>query len=160
MKDIVRKVSYLGGLLEGAADQSESLELKLHKGVIEILNDLCDRIDNIDEMLSDLNDYVESIDDDLASLEDKQDDSLFDDDDEFDDFDEGEDQLHLLSPKPEDREQTNAMTACICPECSRIFLVHLSDPEGSRYVCPHCGKTVEASLMTSDNAPVALPVKE
>jgi len=181
MNDTSKKVGYLKGLLEGL-ELDNSPNAKLLKGIVDVLNDLSDRVNTIDDLLDDLNDYVESIDDDLTALEqgESTDRGFYHDDDDFDyDFDEddedAEDHLHLLnSSDDEDDEdvyhfgpgydddeepadEPEPLAGCLCPECSRMFFISLDDPEDSAYRCPHCSEKVIPVPLTPENAPIAKP---
>ena len=169
MKDTAKKIGYLKGLLEGMNFADDSDNGKIIHCIADLLSDLTDRVDTLDEVLSDLNDYVESIDDDLSALEDGSDESEFNfiDDDEAEDYDDedfedAEDQLHLLrnDAAPEIPADEESLAGALCPECSRMFFVSLTDPEDAVYVCPHCSATITPIPLTPDNAPIAHPKTE
>ena len=161
MESLGKKVGYLRGMLEGIGEEEQNtLNGKLMQGIVELLGALSDRADAVDEMLAELNDYVESIDDDLSELEgsgDGQDfdEESFDDDEEDLDEDYTEDQLHLLRTEETD---DIALAGGLCPECGGLFFVEGSEEE--KYVCPHCGKTVSVTPLTSENAPIGKPARE
>jgi len=171
MENLGKKVGYLKGLMEGMDCDTSTANGKLMHGIVELLSDLCDRVENMDELLDDLNDYVESIDDDLSELESERDDDddasegFFgeddDDDDDFDDaFGEGADQLHLLHPAEEEDDEEEALSGNLCPECNRMFFTSLYDPEDAKYICPHCEKQIKPVPLTPENAPIAHPVEK
>ena len=168
MKETAKKVGYLKGLLEGMNFESDSANGRILHCIADLLGDLTDRADTLDEVIADLNDYVESIDDDLSALEDDAGNAPYDfldeenDDYEDDDFEGGEDRLHLLrndaSDEPEDDNES--LAGALCPKCSRMFFVSMSDPENSVYDCPHCAATITPIPLTPDNAPIARPKTE
>lgn len=172
MENLGKKVGYLKGLMEGMDLDSSTANGKLMIGIVDVLSDLSDRIENMDELLDDLNDYVESIDDDLSELESERDDDdnasldFFgeseDEDDDFDDaFGEGADQLHLLqSAEEDDEDEDEALSGNLCPECNRMFFTSLYDPEDSEYICPHCAKQITPVPLTPENAPIAHPIEK
>ena len=176
MENLGKKVGYLKGLMEGMDIDANASNGKLMTGIVELLGELCDRIEVIDELLDDLNDYVESIDDDLAELEggredDDEDGGFFDDEDEdFDDaFGDGEDKLHLLRPgeggssgkgDEKDDEGDVPLAGKLCPRCSRMFFTALDDDGDAEYVCPHCGERIVPVPLTPENAPIAKPLGE
>ena len=167
MENLGKKVGFLKGLMEGMSFDTDSTSGKLTSGIVDLLGDLCDRVEAIDELLADLNDYVESIDEDLTELEGERDDEddFFDDEDDddkdFDDvFDGGEDKLHLLRPTENDEPQEEALAGNLCPECRRMFFTSLKDDADAEYICPHCGKRVRPEALTPDNAPIARPTDD
>ena len=166
MENLGKKAGFLKGLMEGAGMDANSPDGKLMAGLVELMGDLCDRVEAIDEQLDDLNDYVESIDEDLSELEGADEDGLDDDfyedeDDDFDDmFDDGEDKLHLLRPTQAPAEEDESLAGNLCPKCSRMFFTSLKDAEDALYDCPHCGERVKPVPLTPNNAPIAKPIGE
>lgn len=169
MNEMNKKAGYLKGLLDSMTPDENSLNSKLLTGIVDLLGDLVERADIVDELLDDLNDYVESIDDDLMALEgsDPEAESSFkffgnDEDEEDDDFDDdfprAEDHLHVLRPEMPAEPEAESLAGALCPECRRMFFVRLTDPEGSRYACPHCGKSVRPEALTPENTPVVDPL--
>lgn len=166
MENLSKKVGFLKGLMEGMDFDATTADGKLLSGIVDLLGDLSDRVENLDELLTDLNDYVESIDDDLSELEgDCDDDDFFggeDDEDFDDDFGEASDQLHLLQAGEETQEEEGgeSLAGNLCPECNRMFFTSLDDLEGTAYICPHCGKRVLPLPLTPENAPIAKPAED
>lgn len=172
MENLNKKVGYINGLLEGMDFSDAPANGKLFQAMAELLDSMSQRVETLEEVLSDLNDYVESIDDDLSLLEGNPDDfNVMDADDEDyddfeddfeDDFDPGEDQLHLLHTRSaHGPSRLDTIPAGrICPECGKLFFVHLSDSPDTRYVCPHCNASVAPLPITPKNAPIALPTKD
>ncbi len=166
MENLGKKVGFLKCLMEGMSFDAESASGKLTAGIVDLLGDLCDRVEAIDELLEDLNDYVESIDEDLTELEGAQDDDedFFDDGDDEDDedyddvFDDGEDKLHLLRPSESDEPREESLAGNLCPKCSRMFFTSLKDSGDQEYICPHCGERIRPVALTPENAPIARPV--
>jgi len=168
MENLGKKVGFLKGLMEGMSYDTSSADGKLMAGIVDLLGELSDRVEAIDELLEDLNDYVESIDEDLTELEGEREEDLdgfFDgddedeDDEEYDDmlFDDSEDKLHLLRPAQREEPEEESLAGNLCPECHALFATALNDAEGTRYICPSCGKTVTPIPLTPENAPVAKP---
>ena len=171
MNGLGKKIGYIRGLMEGMTFSDPAQE-KLMQAMADLLGELSDRVEGIDDLLEDLNDYVESIDDDLAELEGDRDggfslldDDEFDDEEYLDDLDNDADHLHLIGGKGDDGQdaQENAqdtLAGAVCPDCEHMFFIGADDPEGSVYVCPHCGHSVTPAPLTPDNAPIARPVEE
>lgn len=173
MENLSKEVGFLKGLMEGMDLDMNTANGKLMAGIVNLLGELCDRVEAMDDTLDDLNDYVESIDDDLAELEGNRDDDDFDflgDDDEDEDFDDafgdGEDKLHLLRPgsdtpdDPEEDDSPDALAGKLCPKCNRMFFTAIEDGEDAEYVCPHCGERIQGIPLTPENAPLAKPIDE
>lgn len=169
MENLGKKVGFLKGLMEGMAYETDSGNGKLMAGIVDLLGELADRVEAIDDLLEDLNDYVESIDDDLSDLEGDRDfdmdDLLNEESEDYDDddlFPVGEDKLHLVppAPAPEPEPEEDLLAGNLCPECNALFVASLKDPEGSEYICPHCGKRVHPIPLRPENAPLAKPVED
>ena len=168
MENLGKKVGFLKGLMEGMSFETDTANGKLMAGIVDLLGDLSDRVENIDELLEDLNDYVESIDEDLTELEGARDDmdELFDDDEDddgdFDDvmFDSHEDKLHLLRPAPSEAPEEDSLAGQLCPECHAMFVTSLNDPADAEYICPNCNKQVRPVPLSPENAVVAKPVEK
>lgn len=79
MRDISEKVSYLQGLSEGLNISEGSPQGKIISGILSVLEELADTVNNMQFELDDFREYVESIDDDLFDLEE----SVYDEDDDF-----------------------------------------------------------------------------
>ena len=169
MENLSKKIGFLKGLMEGMSFDADNPNGKLTAGIVDLLGDLCDRVEAIDELLEDLNDYVESIDEDLTELEGDDDDDedfdFFDEDEDDEDedfdgmFDDGEDKLHLLRPAP-DKPEEESLAGNLCPECNRMFFTPLDGAGDTLYVCPHCGAKVTPLPLTPENAPIAKPADE
>ncbi len=170
MEGLAKKAGYLKGLIEGMDFSNDPAQEKLFGTMVELLNDISDRVESMEELMDDLNDYVESIDDDLSALEGERDDDGFNmiNDDEFEDeyldeMEDGEDHLHLLNGnagrRPADEDDPETLAGSVCPECGRMFFIGANDPEDARYTCPHCKKLVSPVPLTPENAPIARPEK-
>ena len=127
---ITEKCAYLKGLAEGMNLDASSSEVKLINGIIDLLGDVTEAIDEIDDDLEYLNDYAEELDEDLGSIEEL----IYDDecdcdfcDDDCDCCDDDEDLFCEICPKcgehicfdesvnPDDLECPNCGTA-LCGE--------------------------------------------
>jgi len=69
LKNLKEKISYLQGLAEGLNIEDASKEGRVLSGIIDVLEDMAEQIEDIEEAHIDLEDYVESIDEDLYELE-------------------------------------------------------------------------------------------
>lgn len=71
MKDLKAKVAYLQGLSAGLDLNAQSKEGKLLSGIIEVLDEFADSVENLEEAQEQMEDYLESLDEDLYHLEDE-----------------------------------------------------------------------------------------
>ena len=82
--EISEKVAYLKGLAEGLALDTETKEGKLIAAIIDVLDEMSIRFEDIDDNLVDLEDGLDAVSDDLSEVEE----ALYemdDDDEELDD---------------------------------------------------------------------------
>lgn len=179
MNSLARKAGYIKGLMEGLTFSEPGHE-KIMNQIVDLLGDLCDRVDAVEDLIDELNDYVESIDDDLTELESDRDGgfSLLDDEDFDEDYMEDENdsshRLHLIGGgKPANVDEADSedadddeddeepiIGAVVCPECTKPFFISLEDPEGAIYACPHCGKRVLPEPLSKDDSLIAHPIDE
>ncbi|MEL7623801.1 MAG: CD1247 N-terminal domain-containing protein [Clostridiales bacterium] len=109
---IKEKVAYLSGLMDGLGFDKDSKEGKMFDGILGILEEIIDEMDDIEEDLDELEEFVEALDEDLDELEDIL---GFDDDD---DEDEDEDD--------EDEDDEDEFVSIKCPSCGKV---NYFDPE-------------------------------
>jgi len=92
---IAEKISYIKGLAEGLALDTETKEGKVLTAIIDLLDDMVDEIDAIDEACAELGEQLDAVDEDLSAIEDdfyadeddydeEEDDEYYDDDDVYD----------------------------------------------------------------------------
>ena len=68
--EIVEKVAYLKGLMEGLQISSETKEGKIFQKIADILEELANGLEELGMDVGELNDRVDEIDEDLAEVED------------------------------------------------------------------------------------------
>lgn len=139
MKNIKEKISYLQGLAQGLDIQESSKEGKVLSGIIDILGDMAEQLEDIEDAQTDLEEYVETIDEDLYELEDE----FFGE--EIDD---------------------EAMVEVECPNCKEIVCFEediVDDEDLIEVTCPNCDEvvyvndqdllsnTVDAEVLTNRN---------
>ena len=118
MKNIKERIAYLQGLAQGLEIDEASKEGKVLAGIIDVLEEMADQIDDIDVAQSDLEEYVESIDEDLYDLEDE----FFGD--ELDD---------------------DEMVEVECPKCQEMVCFDseiVGDEDLIEVTCPNCDEVV------------------
>ncbi|SHG65869.1 hypothetical protein SAMN02745221_00696 [Thermosyntropha lipolytica DSM 11003] len=131
MRQMSERLSYLKGLSEGLNISEASPQGKILAGIIDVLEEMSDMINDIQYDMEDFKEYVESIDDDLYELEE----SFFDAED--DDRHEwvstrcpncGED-LYYEADMREDEDEIEL----ICPHCNELVYVNEDTLEGRSF---------------------------
>ncbi len=69
MKNIKERIAYLQGLSRGIDLDDTTKEGKVLSGIIDVLAEMADHLEDIEAAHGDLEEYVESIDEDLYDLE-------------------------------------------------------------------------------------------
>jgi len=136
METLGQRIAYLKGLAEGMNVTASSNEGKLLVAIIDLLDDMCDSISDLESNHDDLNEYVESIDQDVHELEgfvygsdDDDDDDDFDDEDDDDDDDFDDEDTEFIEVE--------------CPNCHEtVYFDEEVFGEDDDVICPSCNKTV------------------
>lgn len=128
---ISEKVSYLKGLAEGLAlDTESSKEGKLISVMIGILEEIGLSLEDLEENVDALGEEIDAISDDLSDVEEV----VFDeeDDDENDDLDEDFFEVE-------------------CPECGAAIDIDSSVLEAGTVECPSCGEKFAVDLSDEED---------
>ena len=128
--DIKSNAAYIKGLAEGYGINTESNEGKVIAALIDLVNDMAEKIDELESECAELREYIEEIDEDLGLVEDdiyldeEEDayDSEFEDD--FDNDFEAED---------------SGYDEFVCPACGEIICVD-ETLDIAEVSCPACGE--------------------
>ena len=123
--EISEKVAYLKGLAEGLALDTETKEGKLIAAIIDVLDEMSIRFEDIDDNLVDLEDGLDAVSDDLSEVEE----ALY----EMDDDDEE------LDVDAEYFETT-------CPVCQEEIVFDEDTLDSGEIRCPNCGEKLEFDL--------------
>ena len=140
MKNIKEKIAYLQGLSAGLDINDSTKEGKVLNGIIEVLEEMADQLEDIDIAQGDLEEYVESIDEDLYELEE----DIFDDDEL-------------------DMEE---MTEVQCPNCKETVCFEsdiVDDEDLIEVTCPNCDEVVyvnDQDILNSTNDVESLVTKK
>ena len=126
--EISQKVAYLKGLAEGLALDTESKEGKLIAAIIDVLDDMSGKFEDLEDELCDVEDGLDAVSDDLSDVEETLYFALDDDEDEDED----------------DEEEECFVTTC--PECEEEVYFDESVLEDGEVVCPNCGAKLEFDL--------------
>jgi len=138
MENISNQLSYLKGLIDGLKIDPESEYGAVFEGIINVLDEINDSIDEIATLQDELTDQVDLIDEDLAAIEDE----LSEEYDEDEDYDDDFEYYEIDCPKcgavvclAEDFFDTdNAVT---CPECGEEFDITI-ECDGDCDSCTEC----------------------
>ena len=155
MSEIGKKIGYLRGLWDARKAEECAPDGAVFNGIMEVLEALSERSDELQDLYSELNEYVTSIDDDLSDLEDEVD-SQFDGDEDDDELPFGEDAPARLRALPSSRP--SGILPRLCGECGGVFFVQSGNAAGSRYTCPLCGKETSGETPTAEKVTVVPPL--
>lgn len=131
------RAAYIRGLLEGLELDQNDKQVKVLNAIVELLDDLCLSIEEMEEAYDELSGQVDEIDEDLGSLEEDfyeidEDDCgcgchCHDDDDEdYDDFDDEECYFEVT-----------------CPTCGDTIELNGEMLDEGSIDCPNCGEKLE-----------------
>ena len=126
--EISEKVAYLKGLAEGLALDTESKEGKLIAAIIDVLDDMSGKFEDLEDELCDVEDGLDAVSDDLSDVEETLYFALDDDEDEDED----------------DEEEECFVTTC--PECEEEIFFDDTMLEDGEIICPNCGAKLEFDL--------------
>ena len=121
--EISEKVAYLKGLAEGLALDTESKEGKLIAAIIDVLDEMSIRFEDIDDNLVDLEDGLDAVSDDLS---------------------EGEEALFEMDE--DDDEDDTEYFETTCPVCEEEIVFDEDTLESGEIRCPNCGEKLEFDL--------------
>ncbi len=131
MSDLKAKVAYLEGLAVGLNLPEDSKEGKLLEGIVEVLGEFADAVDNLEDAQGSLEDYLESIDEDLYALETQFNRTADDEDAEYAEYYEVE-----------------------CPKCEHVVCVDsdiFEDGNVESIKCPNCDEAIMLNGETSNH---------
>ena len=123
---ISEKISYIKGLAEGLALDTNTKEGKVLTAVIDLLEDMAYEIEAIDEACAEIGEQLDEVDEDLALIEDE---FYADDEEDEEDEDEYYDEDDVYEVE--------------CPNCHDIIYLDESMLEEEEMVCPGCGTRLE-----------------
>ena len=154
MSDVINKVSYLKGLVEGMNISDKSDEGKLIAKLIDVLSDAADEIDALWAKNDELEMRLEELDEEMYAAE-MDIDAIYDDiegdfdyDDDYDGYDDGEGDFDEFLDSLDDDDDLFEIT---CPECGEDVVVdfEMLDEEGN-IVCPNCHRDIELEFDMDD----------
>lgn len=130
------RASYIRGLMDGLELDPNAKETKLWNAVSELLNELCQSMDEMEEEVAGMADQLDEVDEDLGTLE-----------AEFYGIDEDD----CGCGHEHGCGHHHAEFEAICPNCGET--IELTDDmlDSDGMVCPHCGETLEFDFDEDDD---------
>ena len=122
------RAAYIRGLMEGLDLDPNAKETKLFNAVVDLLDDLCLSVEEMEDAYDELSGQVDEIDEDLGELEEayyELDDEDFEDED-WDDEDDDECYFEVT-----------------CPSCGDTIQLNGEMLEEGSMECPNCGENLE-----------------
>ncbi len=142
MSNLSKKVSYLRGFAEGLDISPKSDEGKLISKMLEVIDEMADKIDALEESRNETDAILDDIDEELSWLADDiygEDDFSDDEDDDYEDEDEDDDWLN-----DDTNGADNDLFEIQCPNCGEDVMVDfdmLDEEKG--IICPNCHEEIE-----------------
>ena len=122
------RASYIRGLMEGLELDPAAKETKVLNAMLELLDDLCVSVEELEDGFEELSEQVDEIDEDLGDLE-----------EEFYGLDDEDDcgcgHCH--------HDEDEAGFEVTCPSCGDTIQLTDDMLEEGSIVCPGCGETLE-----------------
>ncbi|AKN34018.1 hypothetical protein Ccar_25560 [Clostridium carboxidivorans P7] len=121
MSDIISKVAYLNGLVDGLEIDTTTKEGKVLNEIINVLKVIAEEVDEISESQKYMEDYIDAIDEDLSILQD----DMYDDDYELCE-DEGDNFIQLKCSNCGDdvyvdKDIVKQKEKITCPNCHNLI---------------------------------------
>ncbi len=122
VSDIISKVAYLNGLVDGLEIDTTTKEGKVLTEIINVLKVIAEEVDEISESQKDMEDYINAIDEDLSSLQD----DIYDNDYELFE-DEGDNFIQLKCSNCGDdvyvdKDIVKQKEKITCPNCHNLII--------------------------------------
>lgn len=123
--EISQKVAYLKGLAEGLALDTETKEGKLIVAIIDVLDEMSIRFEDIDDNLVDLEDGLDAVSDDLSEVEEA---------------------LYEMDEDDEELDDDAEYFETTCPVCQEEIVFDEDTLDSGEIRCPNCGEKLEFDL--------------
>lgn len=140
MSSLTDRTAYLRGLAEGMNLAEDKNENKLMLEMLSVLDEMAQKLGEVETDLAELDEYVESIDGDLSDMEEvllgDEDDDYYDEDDDDEEgieFDENEelsfDCPHCGNPMRLKAADIDFDKSPVCPKCEKPFFPDVIEGE-------------------------------
>ena len=123
--EISQKVAYLKGLAEGLALDTETKEGKLIAAIIDVLDEMSIRFEDIDDNLVDLEDGLDAVSDDLSEVEEA---------------------LYEMDEDDEELDDDAEYFETTCTVCQEEIVFDEDTLDSGEIRCPNCGEKLEFDL--------------
>lgn len=124
--ELVEKIAYIKGLMEGMKFDTETNEGKIITALVDLVDDMAHQVQDMDEDLDEVWEEIDAISEDLSDVED----FVFEDEDEDDDTEEYEAGLYEIT----------------CPSCGEIVCVDEELLMDENLACPNCKTPFEVDF--------------
>ena len=147
---VTESAAYLKGLAEGLEVNQETKEGKLILKMLEVIDEMAVRINDLEDDLDELYDYVAEMDTNVREIED---DLYGDDEAEYDDLDD------LLMEDDEEELEDEDYYELDCPSCGET-ICFVADIDLDTLVCPACGELIGDIELCDEEDCESCPKKE
>ena len=128
--NISEKAAYLKGYADGLGINEDTNEGKVIVKLLELVEDMAEKIDLLEQANEELYAYIEEIDDDLSNLE-----------EDFESEEYGDDYSDLNEDEEFDFDEDDDYYEIECSSCGEK-ICFTDDIEVEELVCPSCGEPV------------------
>lgn len=125
------RASYIRGLMEGLELDPKAKETKVFNAMLELLDDLCASVEELEDGFDFLSEQVDEIDEDLGNVE--------------EDFYGSDDDCGCGHHHHDDAE-----FEVTCPSCGETIQLTDEMLEEDSIICPSCGETLEFDFDDDD----------
>ena len=137
--DIMERVAYLKGLMEGMEIDTDKKEGKLLAAIVDVLEEIALDLEDLWDNTLELTEGLDAVSDDLEDVENV----IFEDEDDDEDYDDGE----YYEDELDEDEDCYATT---CPTCEEVIYFDETILEDGEVICPNCGEKLEFDLTSLD----------
>ena len=139
--EIMERVAYLKGLMEGMEIDTEKKEGKLLAAIVDVLEEIALDLEDLWDNTLELTEGLDAVSDDLEDVENV----IFEDEDDDEDYDDGE----YYEDELDEDEDCYATT---CPTCEEVIYFDETILEDGEVICPNCGEKLEFDLDSLEEA--------
>ena len=125
--ELMEKVAYLKGLMNGLELEADKKETKVFNAIVDVLDELASTLTDVVEETDEMSELIDVPDQDLGDVEEV----VFGDDEDDDECCCG------------DEEETYEIT---CPTCGNTIYIDESMLDEGEMKCPNCGQELEFDL--------------
>ena len=125
--ELMEKVAYLKGLMNGLELEADKKETKVFNAIVDVLDELASTLTDVVEETDEMSEHIDVLDQDLGDVEEV----VFGDDEDDDECCCG------------DEEETYEIT---CPTCGNTIYIDESMLDEGEMKCPNCGQELEFDL--------------